>query len=180
MTVTVSVPAGRPGGQLAFVAVLGAGDAVHAVLPTGSLLTYKWPNDLMLDDAKLGGILIEGAAGLFAVGIGINMANAPADTGAAGLAQAGADVPVKTLLASSCREFDRWYRVWTDDGFGPLRRAWLGHAHRLQGPIEARFPDGSRTTGIFRDIDQQGALVLECENGTIRTIAAGEVFFATA
>jgi BirA family biotin operon repressor/biotin-[acetyl-CoA-carboxylase] ligase len=180
VTVTTAVPAGRPAAQLAFVAALGAGDAVRAVLPAGRAFEYKWPNDLMLDGAKLGGILIEGAEDLFAVGIGINVAWAPAGLPAACLAATGAGATVADLLGRVCHGLDRWLGIWAAEGFAPLREAWLRHAHRLHGPIEARFPDGASAAGIFSDIDRDGALVLRREDGTTRTIATGEVLFATA
>ncbi len=180
MTLIAGVPAGQPAGQLAFVAALAAGEAVRETLPTGQTLNYKWPNDLMLDGAKLGGILIEGARDLFAIGIGINLAHAPDGLQAASLAQAGGSLSPDTVAAGVCCAFHRWHGIWAAEGFAPLRTAWLCHAHRLNEPIEARFPDGTSAAGLFADIDRDGALVLLRQDGSTRTIATGEVFFAAA
>ncbi len=86
--------------QLSLLAGVAAHDAVSAlaagagVTPT---LRLKWPNDILLDDAKLGGILLESRSGAEAdapavvIGIGLNLARAPDDLGrpVASLAAAG-------------------------------------------------------------------------------------------
>src|SRR5215469_2812357 len=69
--------------QLSFVAALAMHDAVVEIAgDLKPLLTIKWPNDLLLAGAKLGGILIEAESGISAVvvGIGVNCASHPADT----------------------------------------------------------------------------------------------------
>jgi BirA family biotin operon repressor/biotin-[acetyl-CoA-carboxylase] ligase len=179
-TIAAALPADRPAGQLAFVAAMAAGDAIRSVLPEERSLAYKWPNDLMLDGAKIGGILIEGAESLFAVGIGINVARAPAEFAATCLADAGSTVPVSDLLGRLCHGFERWRGIWAAEGFAPVREAWLRRAYRLNAPVEARFPDGTSAAGVFRDIDRDGALVLQREDGSTRSIATGEVLFAAA
>ena len=180
-TLTVAVPAGRPAGQFAFVAALAVGDAVRTVLPAGRRVRYKWPNDLLLDSAKLGGILIEGPAGnagpaALAVGFGINVASSPA--GAANLNGAGATV--EALLGAICSAFERWADIWESRGFAPLRAAWLADAHGIGGPVEVRFADGRVMHGLFRDVDEHGALVLQPPDRATMRIATGEVFFAAA
>src|SRR5215813_8228038 len=70
--------------QLSFVAALATHDAVSACAPAlGGRLTFKWPNDVLLDGAKLAGILIEAEGTrplLVAVGIGVNCRHHPAAT----------------------------------------------------------------------------------------------------
>ena len=72
----------RPPGPLAlrsFVAALGLYDAMVAATGRPELFALKWPNDVLLSGGKLAGILLEsGAAGTLAVGIGVNLAAAPA------------------------------------------------------------------------------------------------------
>jgi BirA family biotin operon repressor/biotin-[acetyl-CoA-carboxylase] ligase len=182
-TLIAEVPPARPPGQLAFVAALAAGDAVRAALPAGHHLAYKWPNDLLLDGRKLGGILIEGGTApgrtsSVAVGIGINIARAP--DGAASLSGTGARTTVEALLCSLCAAFADWSEVWRAGGFAPVRAAWLGAAHGLGEPVTVRFPDGSVAGGLFDDINDGGALVLRHADGAMRYIATGEVFFAAA
>lgn len=177
-TLVAEVPPGWPPGQLAFVAALAAGDAVRTVLPAGHRLSYKWPNDLLLDGRKLGGILIEGGPAAVAVGLGINIARAPG--GAAGLSDSGARATVEEMLGSVCGGFARWTELWRAHGFAPVRAAWLDAAHGVGEAVTVRFPDGSAARGLLRDIDESGALVLQQADGATRRIATGEVFFAAA
>jgi BirA family biotin operon repressor/biotin-[acetyl-CoA-carboxylase] ligase len=71
--------------------------------------------------------------------------------------------------------FAHWYDVWMSKGFETVRSAWLARAGGLGGPIRARLPHETRT-GVFEGIDASGALLLN-EQGQVRAIAAGEVFF---
>ncbi len=65
--------------ELSFVAALAVFDLVDAVLP-GSRVMLKWPNDVLVEDAKISGILVEQADAATIVGIGVNVAHCPADT----------------------------------------------------------------------------------------------------
>ena len=77
-----------------------------------------------------------------------------------------------TVLAA---RFAHWYDVWMRAGFDTIRAAWLARAQGLGGPIRARLPHETRH-GVFDGIDATGALLLN-EQGRVRAIAAGEVFF---
>ena len=183
VTITVPTPADRLVGQLAFVAALGAGEAVRGLLASPDLLQYKWPNDLMLDGRKLGGILIEasprGQSNLVAIGMGLNVAVSPSGLRAVSLKEMGLAVSVRQILQEVCQSFDHWYRVWLQEGFAPVRKRWLEAAHRKGDRIDVRFPDDTMIDGSFNGIDPNGALILEQSGGKIDLISAGEVFFAT-
>ena len=83
---------------------------------------------------------------------------------------------IETALASLARAFDHWLRRWREEGFGPVRSAWLAKAMGLGQPIEIRIERGAMA-GRFVDLDGEGALVLETESGSRRRVAAGEVLF---
>ena len=184
ITITVLRPPDRLVGQLAFVAAIGAGEAVKGALVSQELLQYKWPNDLMLEGQKLGGILIETGSyrdtEQVAIGLGINVACKPSGMNATSLDDYAMVTPVEEILRAVCRSFEHWYQIWQQDGFSPIRERWLEAAHRLDEPIEIRFPDGTSIDGTFRGLDQDGALTLEQNDGKTVLIAAGEVFVATA
>ena len=186
LTLIVRPPAGVPVGELAFVTALAVGDAVATVLPEPAALRYKWPNDLLLSGRKLAGLLIE-AGGTemnpaLAIGIGVNVAEAPSAMAfpTASLRDSGAHVTAEALVSPICKSFAAWYDRWLAGGFAPVRAAWLARAHGVGGPVEARLPDGTVHRGTFRGLDPSGALMLEGEGGAIRTVAAGDVFFAAA
>lgn len=182
LTVTVDPPPGRPPSELAFVAGLAACEAVEAALHGAARIELKWPNDLLLDGRKLGGLLIEGAPGaasrVLAVGLGVNIASYPENAAwpATSLAEAGFRAGADALAESFRDRLDGWLRVWTDDGFGPVRAGWLARAAGIGGRLGAELPDGSRCEGLFRDVDEQGALVLQTGEGRIRRVTAGAIF----
>lgn len=171
--------------QLGFAAALAVGDAIGSVGPALLEVTYKWPNDVLLNDRKVAGILLEtrmhGAESLdwLVLGVGVNVSSHPKDARlpATDLKFEGAPPSVEAvdLLESFSRHFMTWTNRWLDDGFAPLRRAWLSHAHALGQEIEARLPRET-LRGTFRDIDEEGALVLELRDGTRRVITAGDIY----
>jgi BirA family biotin operon repressor/biotin-[acetyl-CoA-carboxylase] ligase len=168
-------------GQLSFAAALAAADMAQHFAPEASI-QVKWPNDVLGNSRKLVGILLESGADArgrwLVIGIGVNLASFPSGTEfpATSLAQLGLAPPSSedalTVLAA---RFAHWYDVWMDEGFEILRAAWLARAPGLGKSIRARLPDTVHE-GVFEGIDASGALLLN-QQGRVRAIAAGEVFF---
>ena len=71
-----------------------------------------------------------------------------------------------------------WLARWRDEGFGPIRMAWLARAIGLGEPIQVRL-ERNTLAGIFVGLDDDGALMLDMPSGS-RRIAAGEVFPVSA
>ncbi|HKW54031.1 MAG TPA: biotin--[acetyl-CoA-carboxylase] ligase, partial [Stellaceae bacterium] len=157
-------------------------DAILPLLPRPEGLRYKWPNDVLIDGRKVSGILLESqAAGegrldWLVVGIGVNLASFPenVDYPAISLAAAGARVTVEALLEAVAEGFERWYERWREEGFAPLRAAWLLRARGLGEGIRVRL-QGEEASGRFAGLDEDGALLLE-NGATRRRIGAGDVF----
>ena len=108
----------------------------------------------------------------------MNLANFPEGTEfpATALAQLGVATPSsEDALSILAARFAHWYDRWMAEGFDSVRDVWLARATGLGAPIQARLPHETRT-GIFEGIDQAGALLLN-EQGQVRAIVAGEVFF---
>ncbi len=171
--------------QLGFVAGLALGEAIGSVVPPLIEVTYKWPNDLLLNGRKAGGILLEsrsapdGTLDYLILGLGANLALFPEDTSfpATSLHFEGAtEVDAVMLLEAFARYFMSWVNRWLDEGFAPVRRAWLHHAHGLGEEIEVRLPRET-LKGTFKDLDERGILVLDLADGTRREISAGDVYF---
>ncbi len=172
---------------LSFAAALAVADVVdHAIGRPTALV--KWPNDVMIVDRKVAGILLESGATQdgrtwVAVGIGINVASAPSDVNqpiVALSAITGAKAitldALETLLR---RRVAFWAGCLERDGFAPLREAWLARAHGLGAPVVARLGTED-VAGVLRGISADGAMELEIPNQGTRLISAGEVFFGTA
>jgi BirA family biotin operon repressor/biotin-[acetyl-CoA-carboxylase] ligase len=176
----------RPGllaGQAAltsFVAAIAVGEAVSALVP--GKVTLKWPNDVLVDGAKISGILLESEAGRgglvdwLVLGVGINVWHFPEDAlyPATSLLAAGADVTVEQVLTAYAGAFQSWYQRFRTQGFAPIRAAWLNAAQGLGGPVTVRLQDET-FTGRLIDMDQEGVLIVETDGG-YRRVTAGDVF----
>ncbi|MCU4180293.1 biotin--[acetyl-CoA-carboxylase] ligase [Bosea sp. BH3] len=171
--------------QLGFVAGLALHDAASRVLgPAGAGLKLKWPNDLLLGNAKISGLLLEGEsrAGRLNVilGCGVNIASCPSDTPypATFLKAASPQASVEAMLLALSDSWAKRFEIWSQPGgFGPIRAAWLERAAFLGETITIRLPEGP-LSGRFAGLDPTGRLELEAENGR-RLIDAGDLFFGT-
>ena len=183
LLVTLSAPPAKAY-QLALVAGVAVADAIRAAMsepPAG--LRLKWPNDILIDGEKAGGILIESTstpAGLAAaIGVGINVASAPAplDRPATCLAAHGAAPDPEALLAHIAQAAAAGLATWAEGvGFPGVREAWLNRAH----PIGERLSintGSERITGAFLGLDPEGALMLDA-GGTPRRFTFGDVSLA--
>lgn len=167
-------PGEPPAATLALVAAVALEETAR-VFGVEPLL--KWPNDLLIDGAKLSGILLERADDAVVIGFGVNLAHHPTDLErpATSLAAHGA-APDPAIFAETLAEsFARWLSRWRD-GIAPVRERWLARAHPVETALTARLSDGSAVDGLFGGLDAQGALILRLADGTSRVIHAGDVF----
>ncbi len=172
--------------QLGFVAAIAMAETLCACLPAEREVRCKWPNDLLIDGAKVAGILPEAeAAGrrieALVLGMGINLASHPADTPyrATSLRAAGSKIAIETLLESLACQVHLWYRRWQEAGFAPIRARWLDFAAGLGQEVEVRLEAGT-LKGRFAALDATGALDLELAGGDHRLVSAGDVFYPAA
>jgi BirA family biotin operon repressor/biotin-[acetyl-CoA-carboxylase] ligase len=164
---------------LGFAAVMAIGDVAEALLPPGTRVQHKWPNDLLIKGGKASGILLEAQPGFVVLGIGVNIASHPADTPypATDLVAAGvAPIAPQALLERLLSAFAPLYESWERAGFAGLLPAWRRRAAGLGEAIEVRL-ERETLTGIFRDLEPDGTLRLGLSDGTERRIAAGDVYF---
>ena len=163
------------GVERGFLAALAVADAVDALLPRQVRAKLKWPNDVLVRDGKIAGILLEQAGEAMILGIGVNVLHAPSGVpyqvstivGCGGLATVdGTREKLLQALAS-------WLEIWQQDGFAPIRAAWLARAHPPGSALSVRLPDRF-VTGQFAGIDTDGALLLDTPQGRGR-IVAGDV-----
>lgn len=178
-----------PGGpaeaaQRSFAAALALHDALTALTRAPEAFRLKWPNDVLLGEGKLAGILLEALpGGALAVGFGVNLAVAP-EAGAleAGALPAaalteltGAPVPPERFLDLLAAAWAPWEDRLAVYGFAPLREAWLARAARLGQRITART-GAEVLTGTFETIDESGRLILATATAR-RALPAAEVQF---
>lgn len=147
-----------------------------------SRLSLKWPNDVLLDGGKVAGILLESASGRvgidwLAIGIGVNLAQAPEDVRDAAFPPVALDIAPdpEGFLTRLAGHYATEESILEQLGFEPIRKKWLRHAARLGEQITARRPEGD-VTGRFVTVDEAGHLVLEIAGGQAR-IAAADIYF---
>jgi BirA family biotin operon repressor/biotin-[acetyl-CoA-carboxylase] ligase len=163
------------GGLLTLLAGSAMTEALRDVI--GAEIRCKWPNDLTLADAKVGGILAEsvvreGRLAYVCLGVGVNLGHAPDVDGAAVLA--GADAG--EVLGAFLEAFARDYRP-AERGFAAavVERAKAVSA-TLGRRVRATTIDGGMLAeGEAVDLGPDGSLVVETAPGTATFVRSGEV-----
>ncbi|WOI54884.1 biotin--[acetyl-CoA-carboxylase] ligase [Palleronia sp. LCG004] len=146
-------------------------------------LSLKWPNDVLLDNGKVAGILLEtttrpnGEVDWLAIGIGVNLAHLPDGIRDAAFPPVMLDTAPdpEDFLLRLAGYYATQESIIEQLGFEPIREKWLRHAARLGEVITARTGD-DEVTGTFRSIDEAGHLILDTPDGE-RRIAAADVYF---
>jgi len=170
-------PTDPPPATLALVASVALTETLRVFHPDGAL-AIKWPNDVLLDGAKLSGILLERTEDAVVIGIGVNLAHHPDLPGREAISLAARGIVVSpTVFADTLAErVARWVADWRGEGMAIVRRRWLELAHPIGTALTVRLPDDSATDGLFDGLDHDGALRLRLADGAVRVIHAADVF----
>jgi BirA family biotin operon repressor/biotin-[acetyl-CoA-carboxylase] ligase len=148
--------------------------------------TLKWPNDLLIGDAKCAGILAEAAGDTVVVGIGLNVSTRPAElpetTGlpATSLRAAGAEMLDRDpLLRALLRGLADWYKGWRESG-GDAEMSGLLAAYRrgcstIGRDVRVLVPGGDDLAGRAVAIDADGQLVIRTADDRDLRVSAGDV-----
>lgn len=161
-------------GALSLVVGLAVADAL-----ADAGVALKWPNDLLLEGRKLGGILVELVGGrarsMVVVGVGINVDVAPEaiDQPIANLAERLESPSRNEVVAGLINAIIDFSAQFEMAGFAPMREAWqrLHHFHGRQ--VRLLIAD-REVEGTVAGVEDTGELVLACD-GELRRFAAGEV-----
>lgn len=153
----------------------------------GARLSLKWPNDVLLNGGKVAGILLESAGrgpviDWLSVGVGVNLADAPARGVTGGSAdpvslktETGVEIAPEAFLTLLANAYATQEAKLDAFGFARIREDWLEHAARLGDVIIARTVT-EEIVGVFETVDQDGNLMLATPEG-MRSIPAADVFF---
>jgi len=152
--------------------------------------TLKWPNDVLIGDAKASGILLDsgalpGGVGTWAaLGFGVNLAGAPKalDQPTISLREAmapDAQTPSPLEFFAALRpRLEAWAQRLATEGFEPLRQAWLARAHGLGQTVRV-MQGADPIGGQFAGLSPRGELEVDTSTGR-RLISAGDVYFSSA
>jgi len=149
----------------------GAAMAEAASGASGSDVRCKWPNDLLVSDAKVGGVLAEsevaeGRVRHVVVGAGVNF---EPPEGVAGAGSIG-DVDAERLLAAYLSSL----RGLLDGRPEEILQRWRAVSHTLGRTIEGTTVGGDAVRGVAADLDETGALLIDSADGRVR-VAFGEI-----
>jgi BirA family transcriptional regulator, biotin operon repressor / biotin---[acetyl-CoA-carboxylase] ligase len=179
----VTIPS-APRGWLPLLAGVAVATAVREVASVAASL--KWPNDVLIGDRKLAGILAEQSGDVLVIGIGLNVGMAedalpvsPTGLRATSLFVEGADVAREPLLVEALRQLERWYLAFRADpdpvGCGLLAeyRALCGTLGRS---VRAELPGGHVLTGVAQDVDAHGRLLIRQDAApSLTPVSAGDI-----
>ncbi len=162
---------------LALVAGLSVHRALLAVVPELAGLALKWPNDLLVGEAKLGGILLERQRDAVIVGIGVNLAVAPEVPGrqTASLAGLGFTVSRDAFASALAAAWAEDLTAWHAGGWPMLREAWLVRSLPKGTLLGVNLSEEGRVIGGFAGLEPDGAALLRLADGSVRAIHAGDV-----
>jgi BirA family biotin operon repressor/biotin-[acetyl-CoA-carboxylase] ligase len=167
---------------------LATGVAAHRAIheTTGIAVDIRWPNDLLLDSHKLGGILVETSAAsgpdaalhfaVIGIGINVNHANFPAELSSLATSlrlAAGHDVSRQALLLALLRALDHELTLLETNAPDLLQRfaalsTWVC-GKRVHVPEQGGY------TGRTAGLDERGFLLVDCDDGIRRTVLSGGV-----
>jgi BirA family biotin operon repressor/biotin-[acetyl-CoA-carboxylase] ligase len=168
-------PGDPPAPSLALAAGLALIEAADIAAP-GRALMLKWPNDLMLEGAKLGGILLERAGERVVAGFGVNLAEAPSIAGR-DTAHLGGAIGPQAFVPLLAASFARLLGAWRSAEPSAFARAWLARAHPIGTSLTVHTGADEMVSGTFAGIDLDGAMRLEVA-GEIQHVRAGDVNLA--
>jgi BirA family biotin operon repressor/biotin-[acetyl-CoA-carboxylase] ligase len=157
----------------------------HAVRRAGADAGIKWPNDLVVGERKLGGILTEMAAEADRVqwvvlGVGVNLNARPEDfpeelrsavTSVA--AERGQPVPRALFAAAALALLEEWLDRYAEGGFAAVRDEWRVLSDTLGREVRVAA-EGREIRGLAEDVDESGALLVRTGAG-LEAVRSGEV-----
>jgi BirA family transcriptional regulator, biotin operon repressor / biotin---[acetyl-CoA-carboxylase] ligase len=142
----------------------------------------KWPNDVLVNGAKVAGILAEQSGDAIVVGTGINVSTTreqlPVPEATSLALEGAASTDRGLLLAAVLTELERWYLAWTgargDATECGLREEYQRLCATLGRQVRVLLPGGTTVTGTAAEVDDIGRLVVAAASGIV-PVSAGDV-----
>ena len=181
-------PTGVPRSRLGWLPLL-AGVAVAAAVRAVAAVDaqLKWPNDVLVGAAKLGGILAEASGEAVVIGIGVNTSTGPAELPPPGpgalpatsLLIEGSAADRAGLLAEILAGLERRYRAWSAVSGDPERSGVRAEYTRLCATLGRRvrveLPGGRVLDGLAGALDADGRLLVSVPPEADLPVAAGDI-----
>ncbi|HZM33800.1 MAG TPA: biotin--[acetyl-CoA-carboxylase] ligase [Burkholderiales bacterium] len=178
ITFSLGVRVARPARELAGLS-LAAGVAVaRALRSLGAPVSLKWPNDLLIAEAKLGGILVETRDSFAVIGIGLNNHRVESLEEKLGRPVAFLEAPDRNLVIRRIAErLLEALHAFEQLGLEAVRADWTALDAHAGRRVRVRLADGRQLTGIAEGLAEDGALRLATRRG-MRAVRSGTVLSA--
>ncbi|ABV84849.1 biotin--[acetyl-CoA-carboxylase] ligase [Rickettsia massiliae] len=187
--------------QLSFVTALSVYDSItslchshsalchsresrHDIRNENNIIQLKWPNDVLINGRKIAGILLESVKVennyYLIIGIGINITYHPDNIDQPTTSLISENLPpieAQALLEILIENFEEYYQIWHSNGFPFIRKKWLEHAYKLYENISVKYQNDI-VTGLFKDIDNTGRIILQLPSKKIISFSTAELFFS--
>lgn len=174
-------PVGVPEGRWTWLPLLAGVAIAEGIEHVAEIdVRLKWPNDLLVDGRKLGGILAGRHGEAVVIGVGFNVttsaAEVPDDRATSLLLCDAATTDRETLLRSSLRAFSTAYLAWRDEGgqATSLAETYAARCDTLGSDVRVALPDGTVVEGRATGLDDDGRLVVSTPRGE-RALSSGDV-----
>ncbi|MBO8162968.1 MAG: biotin--[acetyl-CoA-carboxylase] ligase [Brevibacillus sp.] len=153
---------------------------------TGLEAQIKWPNDILINEKKVCGILTELNAesdriNYLVIGIGINVNQQPQDyppelrsTATSLRIEAGQPFHRAMLIQTFCKQFEQLYREYLEHGFAPIKARWEAYATTLGKMLTVRTQH-TTIEGRAVGLDPDGVLVVEDRDGVRHKVYSADI-----
>lgn len=171
--------------QLTFLSAVAVARAIEQT--SGLKPEIKWPNDVLIGGKKVAGLLNEMSSetdgiNFVILGIGVNLnmtaGQLPGDLrhpATSLFIETGTKVGRARFTALLLNELDRLYTGFLDHGFAQVRREWQERCNADGREVVVGNDGCDDIRGRFAGIDSDGALLVQCPDGTIERILSGDV-----
>jgi len=170
-------------GPLPLLAGVAVAEALQEI--AGPSVRLKWPNDVVLENRKVAGILaeayqrVDGGAVLLGIGINVNLERArlplPLREAAASLHEGReGPLPLEPVFGRVLRRLDVWLRCTRREGYAAALTRWRALSATVGTRVRIGLPHET-VDGLAVDIDESGALLVRPDAGAVRRVTAGDV-----
>tara|TARA_B100000212_G_scaffold318811_1_gene275515 strand:- start:171 stop:929 length:759 start_codon:yes stop_codon:yes gene_type:complete len=173
--------------HLTFVSALAIYDTIQKFISNKNekIIQLKWPNDLIINNSKCGGVLIENISSkkesnhIIAIGIGVNLIKSPSKTTFPSsniFDETNVKINPDEFLFELDKNIIKKINFWKNGlNYEAILKQWIEKAFLLNKEIFVTLPNGKKEKGIFTSIDSEGGLILKTRDND-KIFYAAEIF----